>query len=196
VVEAIFFILAGVFIVSAPGVGLLAAKGGLPDKAVPAVVAWFAAVAVATCVFGVIYGNQRETSPPPEVASAGGETAEEEPAEESGAAEEEGGAEQENGVANAGEQLEGEAGPSTEGGNPELGATVFSENCSTCHGATGHGGNGGPDLTTMPKAQEQAGAEEQVTKGGGGMPAFEGQLSEEEIENVAAYVVQEINGGE
>jgi quinohemoprotein ethanol dehydrogenase len=83
------------------------------------------------------------------------------------------------------------------GGAPDAmaGAEVFSENCSTCHGADGLGGNGGPDLTTMPKAKEQAGAEEQVTNGGGGMPAFGGTLSEEEIANVAAYVVEEIVGG-
>ncbi len=30
------------------------------------------------------------------------------------------------------------------------GKEVFSEECSVCHGATGHGGNGGPDLRTMP----------------------------------------------
>jgi alcohol dehydrogenase (cytochrome c) len=74
------------------------------------------------------------------------------------------------------------------------GASVFEENCSTCHGATGHGGNGGPDLRTMPLAQSQAGAEKQVTDGGGGMPSFKGQLSTEEIQNVAAYVVEEIVG--
>jgi heme/copper-type cytochrome/quinol oxidase subunit 2/mono/diheme cytochrome c family protein len=93
-----------------------------------------------------------------------------------------------------GEAMEGE----TEGGataDAAAGEEVFSENCSTCHGATGHGGNGGPDLTTMPKAKEQAGAEEQVTNGGGGMPAFSGVLSEEEISNVAAYVVEDIVGG-
>jgi quinohemoprotein ethanol dehydrogenase len=76
----------------------------------------------------------------------------------------------------------------------EAGKEVFSEECSVCHGATGHGGNGGPDLRTMPKAQEQATAEEQVTNGGGGMPAFSGQLSEEQIANVAAYVVEDIVG--
>ncbi len=79
--------------------------------------------------------------------------------------------------------------------NAEAGKEVFAENCSICHGATGHGGNGGPDLTTMPKAKEQAGAEEQVTNGGGGMPPFKGTLSEEEIKNVAAYVVEDIVGG-
>jgi heme/copper-type cytochrome/quinol oxidase subunit 2/cytochrome c5 len=79
--------------------------------------------------------------------------------------------------------------------NAEAGEEVFAENCSTCHGATGHGGNGGPDLRTMPLAKEQAGAEGQVTNGGGGMPAFKGVLSEEEIQNVAAYVVEDIVGG-
>ena len=82
------------------------------------------------------------------------------------------------------------------GGGAEAGAVVFSENCSTCHGATGHGGDGGPDLTTMPLAQSEEGAIQQVTNGGGGMPAFGGTLSEEEIENVAAYVAQEITDGE
>jgi quinohemoprotein ethanol dehydrogenase len=75
------------------------------------------------------------------------------------------------------------------------GKEVFSEECSVCHGATGHGGNGGPDLRTMPLAKTQAGAEKQVTNGGGGMPAFKGTLSEEEISNVAAYVAEDIVGG-
>lgn len=99
----------------------------------------------------------------------------------------------------AGEIQEGEGGgaqQTTGGGDPSEGALVFSENCSTCHGATGEGGNGGPDLNTMPLAQTEAGAIQQVTNGGGGMPAFGGTLSEEEIENVAAYVAQEITHGE
>jgi mono/diheme cytochrome c family protein len=96
----------------------------------------------------------------------------------------------------AGEELEGEGTATTAGGDAESGAVVFSENCSTCHGATGHGGNGGPDLRTMPLAQSEEGAIQQVTNGGGGMPAFGGTLSEEEIENVAAYVAQDITEGE
>jgi quinohemoprotein ethanol dehydrogenase len=115
-----------------------------------------------------------------EGAEAGGEAESgEEAAEESAAAEPEAGGEE-----------------ASVGGAPnaEAGEEVFAENCSTCHGATGKGGNGGPDLTTMPKAQEQAGAEEQVTNGGGGMPGFKGTLSEEEIANVSAYVVETIVG--
>ena len=91
--------------------------------------------------------------------------------------------------------MEGETGSQAEGGEVSDGAAVFTENCSTCHGGTGHGGNGGPDLSTMPLAQTEAGAIEQVTNGGGGMPAFAGTLSEEEISNVAAYVVEDIVGG-
>jgi quinohemoprotein ethanol dehydrogenase len=96
---------------------------------------------------------------------------------------------------------EGEGGKSGEEGkamgaaDAEAGGEVFSENCSVCHGASGHGGNGGPDLRTMPLAKSQSGAEKQVTNGGGGMPAFKGLLSAEEIKNVAAYVVEDIVGG-
>jgi quinohemoprotein ethanol dehydrogenase len=108
------------------------------------------------------------------------------------------------GTSHAGEESgeEKEGGEESAEGEAEGGATadaaagkeVFSEQCSVCHGADGLGGNGGPDLTTMPLAKTQSGAEKQVTNGGGGMPAFGGQLSEEEIKNVAAYVVEEIVG--
>jgi mono/diheme cytochrome c family protein len=35
----------------------------------------------------------------------------------------------------------------------------------------------------------------QVENGGGGMPAFKGTLSQNDIENVSAYVTQKITGG-
>lgn len=87
-----------------------------------------------------------------------------------------------------------EGGEEAAGGDPEAGAEVFATNCSVCHGEDGHGGAGGPDLTTMPKAQNEPEAIDQVTNGGGGMPAFGEQLSEEEIQNVAAFVVQKVVG--
>jgi heme/copper-type cytochrome/quinol oxidase subunit 2/cytochrome c5 len=123
-----------------------------------------------------------------EAANPGGESGEE--GEESA---EEGEAEAPEGEeAEAGGEEEAEGGTTADAA---AGKEVFAENCSVCHGADGLGGSGGPDLTTMPKAKEQAGAEEQVTNGGGGMPAFKGTLSEEEIANVAAYVVEDIVGG-
>jgi mono/diheme cytochrome c family protein len=119
-----------------------------------------------------------------------------------------GGEEKAEGTVHKGEEEKGAEGktPTEEGKEAEAGGggatadaaagkEVFSEECSVCHGATGHGGNGGPDLRTMPLAKTQAGAEQQVTNGGGGMPPFKGVLSEEEIANVAAYVSEDIVGG-
>jgi alcohol dehydrogenase (cytochrome c) len=120
---------------------------------------------------------------------AGEETPEEEEAKKAEAEAEEGGGEEEEG----GEEAAAGGGGAT--ADAAAGKEVFSEECSVCHGATGHGGNGGPDLRTMPLAKTQAGAEKQVTDGGGGMPAFKGQLSSEEISNVAAYVAEDIVGG-
>jgi hypothetical protein len=51
------------------------------------------------------------------------------------------------------------------------------------------GAGGGAHLSARQHALEDA-----TGKGGGGMPAFEGTLSEEEIGNVAAYVVETIVG--
>jgi cytochrome c551 len=121
-----------------------------------------------------------------EAEEAEAEEAEAEEAEEAEGAEETEGGEKE---AEGGEEASGAA------GNPEAGAEVFATNCSVCHGSSGHGGAGGPDLRTMPKAKTEAGVIEQVTNGGGGMPPFKGQLSEEEISNVAAFVVQDVVGG-
>jgi quinohemoprotein ethanol dehydrogenase len=72
------------------------------------------------------------------------------------------------------------------------GQQVFANNCSTCHGATGHGGNGGPDLTTIPSAKQLSVVVKQVTNGGSVMPAFKGQLTTTQIADVAAYVTQKI----
>ncbi|HKO37723.1 MAG TPA: PQQ-binding-like beta-propeller repeat protein [Solirubrobacterales bacterium] len=80
------------------------------------------------------------------------------------------------------------------GGDPMAGKTIYSENCSVCHGASGGGGNGGPSLKGAPKAKSLNAAIEQITEGGGGMPAFAELLSSKDIEDVAAYVVESING--
>lgn len=68
----------------------------------------------------------------------------------------------------------------------------FAANCSTCHGASGRGGNGGLDLTAIPSAKQLSVVVRQVPSGGGGMPAFSGTLAQQQIDDVAAYVVQNI----
>ena len=75
------------------------------------------------------------------------------------------------------------------------GEGLFSDNCSSCHGADGGGGNGGPDLTRSPVAQKLPSTIDKIINGGGGMPPFGSQLSEAEIDALAAYVVGEISQG-
>jgi mono/diheme cytochrome c family protein len=215
--ETLFFICGGILAASAVSVSVVGLKAGdnFPGKWMPVIIIWFGAFAVLSGTFAVLHGKdesrehnkeyskaseeiqKRDTSGPFEEAEL--EKAEQEKAE-SGKSEEssESGESSEGEGEASGEAAEGE-GESSEtaaGGDAEAGSAVFSENCSTCHGATGHGGGGGPDLTTMPLAQSEEGAIQQVTNGGGGMPAFGGTLSEEEIENVAAYVAQDITEGE
>jgi quinohemoprotein ethanol dehydrogenase len=85
--------------------------------------------------------------------------------------------------------------PSAQAGNPTAGKQVFAANCATCHGATGQGGNGGPDLTTIPSAKNRARVISQVENGGGGMPPFKGTLTAKQINDVAAYVLKDITHG-
>jgi len=78
---------------------------------------------------------------------------------------------------------------------PVDGAAVFSRSCGSCHtlSAAGAEGQSAPnldDVTLTPEAVEQ-----QVRYGGGGMPAFEAQLSDEEIVTVARYVAEEAGAG-
>ncbi|HSC93305.1 MAG TPA: PQQ-binding-like beta-propeller repeat protein [Gaiellaceae bacterium] len=96
------------------------------------------------------------------------------------------------GVGHAGEAP---TGPTDQGaGDAAAGEQVFSDNCAGCHGTSGTGGNGGPDLTAIPMARNIERVVAQVTNGGGGMPAFKGTLTQQQINDVSAYVVQRING--
>ena len=76
-------------------------------------------------------------------------------------------------------------------GDAAAGKEVYaSAGCGSCHtfADAGTSGTVGPNLDES--SVDVAAAEEQIRAGGGGMPAFEGQLSDEEIANVAAYVVE------
>jgi mono/diheme cytochrome c family protein len=68
------------------------------------------------------------------------------------------------------------------------GKQVFTENCASCHTLKDANATGkvGPDLDDLKP--DDATTQRQVENGGGGMPAFKGQLSDAEIKAVAQYV--------
>ena len=84
-------------------------------------------------------------------------------------------------------------GPEADGGgegDAAAGKEVFASNgCGSCHTLSDAGTTGtvGPNLDES--SVDFDGAVEQITNGGGGMQAYGGTLSDEEIANVAAYVV-------
>jgi mono/diheme cytochrome c family protein len=75
-----------------------------------------------------------------------------------------------------------------DGGGEADGAAIFAQRCASCHGDDGGGGSG-PNLQDNDNAD---GVADVVTNGRGGMPSFEGRLSEEEIQAVATFVAEEL----
>jgi mono/diheme cytochrome c family protein len=77
-------------------------------------------------------------------------------------------------------------------GDPAAGKEIFvgSGGCGGCHTLADAGTSGtiGPDLDSLKPSYDAVHA--QVTNGGGGMPAFKDKLSEQQINDVAAYVSQ------
>lgn len=80
-------------------------------------------------------------------------------------------------------------------GDAAAGEAVFASNgCGSCHtlAAAGASGNIGPNLDeTQPDADLVV---ERVTNGAGAMPAYGDQLDEQQIQDVAAYVVASTSG--
>jgi mono/diheme cytochrome c family protein len=72
------------------------------------------------------------------------------------------------------------------------GARLFSTNCQSCHGPDGADGPVGPNLQTSPVAENLAQVMQQIRNGGGAMPPFSDILTDEEIDVVAHYVVEQI----
>ena len=83
--------------------------------------------------------------------------------------------------------------------DPEAGRTIFNEaaqpQCALCHVLADADAEGkvGPNLDELKPDVDQVRAA--VTSGVGVMPAFEGTLSEEEIETVSAYVAEVAGSG-
>ena len=86
----------------------------------------------------------------------------------------------------------------TETAARQTGEAIFSANCGGCHTLAAAGTNSavGPNLDEHMK-EHMLGmpqVEEQVRNGGGGMPAFEGKLTDAQIKSVAEYVVSTADG--
>ena len=81
-------------------------------------------------------------------------------------------------------------------GDPVAGKEVFlgASGCAGCHTLADAGSTGtiGPNLDDLQPSHDAVVA--QVTNGGGGMPAFGDSLSEEQIQDVAAYVSSATQG--
>jgi mono/diheme cytochrome c family protein len=76
-------------------------------------------------------------------------------------------------------------------GDAEAGKAVFaSAGCSGCHTLeeAGSSGSVGPKLDGLNLSFDKV--KEQVENGGGAMPAFKGQLTDQQIADVAAFVSQ------
>ncbi len=76
-------------------------------------------------------------------------------------------------------------------GDPTAGAQVFARECQVCHGERGQGGVGASLSDVIASNQPAAFIRQVVTEGvdGSPMPAFEGVLGEDDVENVVAYVL-------
>jgi mono/diheme cytochrome c family protein len=193
--ETLFYLCGGVLAVSAIVVTFLGLKSEkFPGRALPLVVVWFAVFVVGAMTFAVRFSVEEaeHKAHEQELANEKIEAAEGDSGDPADVGSEESAPEEGSQEEEPVGQVDGEE--KEAGGDPAAGETVFAENCAGCHGEDGHGGAGGPDLRTMPLAQTEEGAIQQVTNGGGGMPPFGGQLSEEEISDVAAFVVHEVVG--
>ena len=103
-------------------------------------------------------------------------------------------------IGEADEPIEEEVAPSTEepgtpapteaAGDPAAGKEVFlgTAGCASCHTLSDAGTSGaiGPNLDATKPSSELV--VDRVTNGLGGMPSFSETLSEEQIQDVAAYV--------
>lgn len=93
-------------------------------------------------------------------------------------------------------------------GDPAKGATLFGQNCATCHGSNLEGGVG-PKLNPIEQLpgvsnpKDPAYLETTITNGRAGqgqfsgtaMPSFGGKLSQQDIADLAAFILQQNESG-
>jgi cytochrome c6 len=69
----------------------------------------------------------------------------------------------------------------------EAGEQVYEQNCAECHGEKLRSSGAVPDLRKLP-ADARAAFDETVKNGRGQMPAWEGQLTDENFDQIWAYI--------
>lgn len=168
--EIVIGAIAAVLVVFSLTVALVVPKRrpGFPTRHTAAFLSICAVLAVGMVATVLVLGGEEETA-----------EAAETPSGEQGAAGE--------GGAMGGET--GAAGGGAVEGDPAAGAELFaSSGCGSCHtlADAGSGGAVGPNLDEAKPSYDLVIS--RVTNGMGAMPAFGGQLSEDQIKDIAAYV--------
>jgi cytochrome c55X len=86
---------------------------------------------------------------------------------------------------------ETQASPAPAGGNADNGAAIFAQDCAGCHGDNAQGGGVGPTLVSAEmKAQSDDFFRQTILNGrpGTAMPAWQGRLTDQEIEDIIAFL--------
>jgi mono/diheme cytochrome c family protein len=189
--KIVLLLAAGIFIVFAIASSFLLPRRDpdYPGKRLGAFIAFTLVLFVALIGAMVVFAGESEEE------HAGGEAESTQPA---GSATETSGGETETGGADTGEtETEtgggetGEETPAGGEGDAAAGEEVFAANgCGSCHTLEDAGASGsiGPNLDESQPSFELA--VDRVTNGAGAMPAFGDSLSDEQIRDVAAYVVE------
>jgi mono/diheme cytochrome c family protein len=69
------------------------------------------------------------------------------------------------------------------------GYAIYSQNCSSCHGADLQGG-AGPNLAHVGSELSKDAIANQIKNGGGGMPSFKKQLDDATVQKLADWLSQ------
>jgi mono/diheme cytochrome c family protein len=85
--------------------------------------------------------------------------------------------------------------PEYANGDPAAGKEIFTTSCASCHTLSDAGATGtiGPNLDEAQPELELV--VDRVVNGKGAMPPFKGQLTDKQIADVSAYVVEASSGG-